>query len=268
MKTLSFTALDFETATPEHNSICQVGFVVVNQGIIERKFSFLIKPPGNKYFYQNIKVHKIEPFMTDNSPNFKSIWNEIEKYFVDKHIVCHNADFDLLKLEETLKFYDFPIPNYTFSCTLKIFGEGLEACCKKQNIEFINHHDALSDAEACAKLYFKYLESNGEIFIKKDDTPFAAKKIEKDDLRPNFDIDNKDNPFYQKRVVFTGDLITYSRKEAAHKIKLLGADVNTSLSRKTDFVVIGRHPGPSKMEKIAKLNIPTFSEDDFLEMLN
>lgn len=267
MKTLNFTALDFETATPEHNSICQIGFVVVNQGVIEKKFSYLVKPPGNKFFYQNIKVHKIEPFMTENSPTFKDVWDDISKYFIDQHIVCHNASFDLLKLEKTLKFYENSIPNYSHSCTHEIFGRGLKDCCKNLDIEFTNHHDALADAEACAKLYLKYLENEGKIFIKKDDTPFATKRIEKDDLRPDFDVENKDNPFYQKIVVFTGDLITYSRKEAAHKIKLLGADVNTSISKRTDFIIIGRNPGPSKMEKIEKLSIPIISEDDFLKML-
>ena len=267
MKTLNFTALDFETATSEHNSICQVGFVVVNQGVIEKKFSFLVQPPENKYSYQNIKVHNIEPFMTENSPNFKYVWEEIEKYFIDQHIVCHNASFDLVKFEETLEFYGNSIPNYTYSCTYEIFGEGLKESCKNQNIEFTNHHDALADAEACAKLYLKYLESEGKVFIKKDKEPFAAKKIEKNDLRPDFDVENKDNPFYQKRVVFTGDLITYSRKEAAHKIKLLGADVNTSISKRTDLIIIGRNPGPSKMEKIEKLLIQIISEVDFLKML-
>lgn len=36
MNTLNFMALDFETATPAHNSICQVGIVVVKQGFIKR----------------------------------------------------------------------------------------------------------------------------------------------------------------------------------------------------------------------------------------
>jgi DNA polymerase-3 subunit epsilon len=268
MNTLNFTALDFETATPEHNSICQIGFVVVTEGIIEKKFSFLIQPPGNDYFYQNIKVHKIEPFMTENSPSFKDVWNDISKYFINQQIICHNASFDLTKLEATLNYYKLPIPPYTYSCTLKIFGGKLDKCCAEQNIEFNNHHDALADAEACAKLFLRFMELEGQFSAhKKEDLPFSQKKIEKKDLRPDFNIENKDNPFYQKKVVFTGDLVKFTRKEAAHRIKLLGADVNTCLSRKTDFVIIGRKPGPSKLEKIYNLGIQTYSEDDFLKML-
>lgn len=269
MNPLNFTALDFETATPEHNSICQVGLVVVKNGIISRKFSSLIQPPGNEYFYHNIKVHGIEPNMTVSEPTFPQIWEEISKYIEFQHIICHNADFDLLKLEKTLEFYGIDLPNFTCSCTMKIFGGSLDNCCSECGIEIIQHHDALSDAEACAKLYLKHL--NYENSNNKNDittNPFSFKRIEKEDLRPDFNIDNRNNPFFQKKVVFTGDLINFSRTEAAHKIKLFGADVNTSISRNTDFVVIGRNPGPSKMEKINQLGIPIISEDEFLKMLD
>ncbi len=73
MDNLNFTALDFETATPDHNSICQIGLVIVNYGFIERKLSFLVQPPENKYAYHNILVHQITPVMTENSPKFNEL---------------------------------------------------------------------------------------------------------------------------------------------------------------------------------------------------
>ena len=268
MNPLNFTALDFETATSAHNSVCQVGLVIVNQGVIEKKYSSLIKPPQNEFAYHNIRVHKIEPYMTQNAPTFDLIWKDISKYFENQLIVCHNANFDLLKLKSTLDFYNIPIPEYTHACTMELFGGKLDKCCDEQNIEFNNHHDALADAEACAELFLKFQENKGT--YRKSETnniPYAQKQIEKNDLRPDFEVNNKDNPFYMKKVVFTGDLMSFSRKEAAHKIKLLGADVNTSISRKTDFVIIGAKPGPSKMKKIEDLGIQTFSENEFLKMI-
>ena len=268
MSSLNFTALDFETATSQSNSICQIGLVVVNEGVIERKFSFLIQPPENQYDYHNIKVHGIEPAMTSNSPNFEEVWEDISKYLINQDIVCHNASFDISKLESTLSHYDIPAPEFNPICTYEIYGEKLDQCCKNNGIKFSNHHDALADAEACAKLYLNFLENKeGIVTPKKVNTPFASKKIEKNDLKPDFNIENTDNPFFQKRVVFTGDLKNFNRKEAAHTIKLLGADVNTSISRKTDFVVVGRNPGPSKMNKIETLGIPMITEDEFLKMI-
>jgi DNA polymerase III subunit epsilon len=265
MDTLNFTALDFETATPDHHSICQVGLVVVTNGIISRKYCCLIQPPGNEYYFHNIKVHKIEPNMTSFAPYFPDVWKDISKYIENQHIVCHNAEFDLLKLEKTLIYYGITLPELTYSCTMSIFGGSLVNCCKEQDIDFFSHHDALSDAEACAKLYLKYM--NYENISNENNNPYSFKKIEKDDLVPDFNIENKDNPFYQKKIVFTGDLVNFSRTEAAHRVKLLGADVNTAISRKTDFVILGRNPGPSKLTKINELNIPIISEDEFLNML-
>lgn len=268
MNTLNFTALDFETATPDHNSICQVGIVVVKNGIITKKYASLIKPPNNEFAYHNIKVHGIEPFMTENAPSFYETWSEFSKYIIDQHLVCHNASFDLIKLECSLNYYMIPIPEFTYSCTFEIFGGNLSQCCLEHEIEFSNHHDALSDAEACAKLYLKYLERKGEIIIlTNDDIRFSIKKIDKMDLIPDFDCTNVNNYFYKKKVVFTGDLRNFTRQEAAHLLKELGADVNTSISKNTDFVIIGNNPGPSKMEKIGILGLPIISEDDFLKML-
>jgi DNA polymerase-3 subunit epsilon len=147
----NFIALDFETATSENNSICQIGLVAVNNGIITKKYESLVQPPGNAYLFHNIRVHKIEPYMTQNFSVFSEIWPEIEKYISNSHLVCHNAKFDLSKLEGTLDFYNLPIPDYTYSCTLKLLGGSLKKCCDEYQIELNNHHDALSDAEACAK---------------------------------------------------------------------------------------------------------------------
>ena len=267
MNPLDFTALDFETATSEHFSICQVGLVIVKKGIISKKYSTLIKPPNNDFSYYNIKIHNIEPYMTEDAPTFNEVWDEISTYLSNQHIVCHNSSFDLLKLEETLNYYDISIPNYSHSCTFQIFGNKLDECCKNHDIEFHNHHDALADAEACAHLYLKHLENTGMISVHQSNSPFASKRIEKTDLVPDFEIENRNNPFYQKKVVFTGELNSFQRKDAAHRLKLLGADVNTSISKKTNFIIVGSNPGPSKMEKIEKLGIPVLSEDEFIKMI-
>lgn len=86
-----------------------------------------------------------------------------------------------------------------------------------------------------------------------------------DELKENKAIDHEwlnpdpnaepNNLFYGKKIVFTGDLRTLSRDSAAMYVSKLGGDVNTSISRKTDIVVIGKNPGPSKMEKVAEINI-------------
>jgi DNA ligase (NAD+) len=66
--------------------------------------------------------------------------------------------------------------------------------------------------------------------------------------------------------VFTGALKTMTRDEAKEKVRLLGGNVSSSVSKKTDYVVCGEYPG-SKYEKAKKLGVKIISEEEFLKMI-
>jgi len=57
-----------------------------------------------------------------------------------------------------------------------------------------------------------------------------------------------------------------AREEAKAKVRDLGADVSESVSKKTDFVVVGENPG-SKYEKAKELGVKTIEEKQFLKMI-
>ena len=155
----TFTAIDFETAQGARHSICQVGLVrVVNGEIIQTK-NILVKPPNNYYFEINIDIHGITPRMTAKAPTFNKIWKEIEPFISNQNVVAHNGAFDFNCLARTLEHYNIKMPDFTKHCTYKIFGEALHICCRKYKIQ-LNHHEALSDAMACAKLFLIHLSNN------------------------------------------------------------------------------------------------------------
>jgi DNA ligase (NAD+) len=70
-----------------------------------------------------------------------------------------------------------------------------------------------------------------------------------------------------KVVVFTGSLETISRAEAKATAEALGAKVTGSVSKKTDYVVIGTDPG-SKATKAKDLGIPVLSEEEWQALIN
>ena len=70
-----------------------------------------------------------------------------------------------------------------------------------------------------------------------------------------------------KNFVITGTLKEMSREKAAEKIELLGGKFQKSISKTTDFLVIGEKVGATKIEKAKKLGVKILEEDDFLEML-
>ncbi len=153
----SFTAIDFETAHTDPASICQVGLVRVEKGEITAKIERLIKPPKNKYYHRNVEIHKIRPEDTKNAPTFDQVWHEdMKDYIEDQVVVAHNVDFDVNCLRNTLEHYGIEQPHFEERCTRLIYGRGLSYLSKKYHIP-LDHHNALSDAHACAQLYLKYL---------------------------------------------------------------------------------------------------------------
>jgi DNA ligase (NAD+) len=82
--------------------------------------------------------------------------------------------------------------------------------------------------------------------------------------QPN--LDKKESAISGKMFVFTGTMDSVTRSEAQVKIRELGAKASDSVTKKTDYVVAGLHPG-SKVEKAKKLEIPILSEDDFKKLI-
>ena len=153
----NFTAIDFETASGYRNSICQVGLVQVEDGIITNTLNVLVQPPKNYYWSNFTGLHGITPAMTQNEPTFDQIWHLVAPFITGKNVVAHNGfGFDFPVLDKTLLHYSLTIPNYTKFCTYKIYRSNLASLCEEHNIP-LNHHDALSDARACGQLFKMYL---------------------------------------------------------------------------------------------------------------
>ncbi len=74
------------------------------------------------------------------------------------------------------------------------------------------------------------------------------------------------NKLKNKKFVLTGSLENLTRDEAKKKIVQLGGRVLSSLSKETDYLVLGKEPG-SKLEKAKKENIKIIKEKKFLNLL-
>ncbi len=164
----SFTAFDVETATGDPRSICQIGIIRGENGIIVSQIERLVQPPNNFYNARNIEIHGIMPSETVDSVGFDVVWKDIEHLFQDQVVVAHNVGFDVNCLRSTLAHYGIEQPHFEERCTRRIYGRGLKYLSKKYKIP-LNHHNALSDAHCCAQLYLKYqarmsLPKTGSLF--------------------------------------------------------------------------------------------------------
>ncbi len=276
MNPINFTAVDFETATYDKKA-CQVGIVVVKNGVITEKHSYLIQPPANEYKWDTIRIHHITPEDTKYCDTFDVVWEKIKGYFSTNTIVAHNASFDRDVLYRNLDHYGIsPDGIGEFTCTYQIYGANLEDLCNEFGIDTSGHHDALFDAECCAIFYLNYLNDIAPQTYKERQNIYIGEgyheQLHGEVLKKDLSNANPDNPFYNKKVVITG-LFSIDRKELANKLKRMGADIDTSIGKKTDFVMIGKDPGPKKIEKIEQLLLEGFTiekiyQPELLDILN
>jgi DNA ligase (NAD+) len=69
-----------------------------------------------------------------------------------------------------------------------------------------------------------------------------------------------------KSFVLTGELEALTRDEARKKIRALGGNVSSSVSKSTDFVVVGKNPG-SKYDKARELGVKIVDEEEFKRLI-
>lgn len=278
-KGLDFVAVDFEYSN-HLQMACQVGITVVKDGDIIETISRLIQPPGNNYEQNYINVHHITPKMTENEPTFDVVWQEISKYFIGTTLVAHNKETEETVLYKNLDYYGImPMGINPFICTYKIYNRGLEELCAGFNMDYTDHHNASFDSECCAKFYINYLngitpdislmDQKAKEIKKRNTNKFDISKHERicgDLLKKDLTGADPNNPFFDRKVVVTGTF-SFDRRALASKLKSMGADIDSGITKKTNYVIIGNEPGPSKIEKLDKLirdgyNIRKIFEDD------
>lgn len=77
----------------------------------------------------------------------------------------------------------------------------------------------------------------------------------------------KETVFSNKKVVLTGSLLDFTRKDAKKIIEDMGGTVTSSVSKSTDFVLVGESPG-SKYDKAKELGVTVLSENEFKDMID
>ena len=277
MENLTFTAIDFETMTPERTSACAIGLVKVVDGVIVEKFYTLLKPIPDERETNNSHVNGITPDMVQNAPTFEEAWPRMKDLIDNQVLVAHNADFDRDVLIKVCSYYGIFCRLRTFIDTYELTGISLDETCFKMGLHLDSHHDALCDAVACAEILLKL---NGkEISIPKNlgtGKRIKAKELKKETKQPlNPDeVENKDTTFFMKKVVLSGNLHSFpQREEIAELLRKYGADINSSISKKTQIVIVGEGAGPSKMKKIEELkdqgiDIRIIQEPELLQILS
>ena len=153
----SCVAIDFETADYGADSACAVGLVRVEDGRIVRRESRLIRPPRSEFAFT--WIHGITWDDVRNQPTFGQVWPELSDIFDGVEFIgAHNAPFDRGVMRSCCAAAGLTPPDLPFKCTVQVARKTwsirptkLDNVCKALGIP-LKHHDAASDAEACARI--------------------------------------------------------------------------------------------------------------------
>lgn len=153
----SFAAIDFETADHQRDSACAVGIVRVEDGTIVDRYYRLIRPPRQTMVFT--WVHGITWEMVREAAPFAEVWREGSQLFCGIEVIAaHNASFDQGVLGACCRRAGLLEPDVPFICSMMlarrhwgIHPTTLPNVCRELKIS-IQHHNALSDAEACAAI--------------------------------------------------------------------------------------------------------------------
>jgi DNA polymerase-3 subunit epsilon len=234
----NFVAIDVETANEKRNSICQIGVVQFKDGAIADCWETLVAD----------KLHD----------------------YLNNSVVAHHSSFDKTAINAVHKKYRIPVPTITWLDTAQVVrrtwksrsrrGFGLKPVAKMLGIDF-QHHNALEDAIVAGKILLHAIDKTG---CSVDDGVVVVEGLQK--LSLDHEVPGTTGLLDGKTFVLTGSLPCLSRKEASELISLHGGKVVSSVSLRTDFVIVGTGPG-SKLKKAQELGVETIDEEDLREMI-
>ena len=167
---LDFTAIDFETANGSAASPCAVGMVRVRSGKQVASFEMLFQPPSphNWFSESNIRVHGITPEMISDSPSYTEALTSMLEFIQGDVLIAHNASFDMGVLKASAEAIQSKLPELKYGCSLKIARKtyNLESYRLNQvayaiGHEEFEHHNALADSDACAKIVVHAADRHG-----------------------------------------------------------------------------------------------------------
>ena len=189
LMSLDFTVLDIEIATPKWHTICQLAVCVVENGRIKETHSWHIQPPSNEYGKIQSGIHGIRAKDTEHSKTFPETWVEIIPYVQGRLVFCHNAQFDIGSLRQTLAHHSIEPPFMWYGCSWRMAQKlipdlpkhKLNIVCEHLGIP-LKHHDAASDVRATAMMLLAIAMAHQ---IRQNDDYFKASRWEWGRVTPN-----------------------------------------------------------------------------------
>lgn len=305
---MDFVAIDFETANEKRDSACAIGITTVCNGRIVDSYSHLIRPPELRFSPWNSRIHGLTESDVEDAPTFAELWPAISSIIENKFLVAHNASFDISVLRHSLHAVSIPVPRLMYICSVHLArsvwpgfpSHSLGYLAELLGIS-LSHHDACSDSRATAEIVLLSMKKTGmtsiislandldirlgEVISADEWIPATAPSLRHQRERVEIVIpegfDITAHEFYERDVVFTGELRMFRRSEAFRIVEQFGGYPSASVTKKTSYLVTGSQDvrmlangstESSKLKRAMKLqaeglDLRIITESDFLEII-
>jgi DNA polymerase III subunit epsilon len=165
---MKLVAIDFETADRSSDSACALGIVSIENNKITKKGYHLIRPPRRRFVFSYI--HGISWADVEAQPTFNEVWNHFASFWKNAdYFLAHNAPFDRNVLTACCAAAGRRPPKVPFICTVRVARShwnfrpaNLPAVCVQLGIS-LKHHNAVSDALACASIALRAMKEGFSI---------------------------------------------------------------------------------------------------------
>jgi DNA polymerase-3 subunit epsilon len=164
---MNFVAIDFETAKYSRESAISVGLAKYRNGRLVDSWYSLIRPPTLYIRPDFTEIHGLTAADVQDAPFFDMVWGEnIRPFIGNLPLAAHNAAFDMSVLRAALDWYDLPVPQLKYFCTLKLAraawpelkSHALTKLGEHFGIDY-DAHNALADAQTCGIIACKAAET-------------------------------------------------------------------------------------------------------------
>lgn len=231
-----------------------------------------------------VQLRKLSYFASKTALDIAGLGPKQVEQFVDAGLVQTPADFFTLKVGDLLnlpRFAEISANKLIESINSKrevplerlLIGISIDNVGEETAILLANTFGSLEKIQNAKKEELQIIDGIGEV-VAESIFNFFRDKIHKemlDALLKEIKIkessaSRSDGRFFGKTFVLTGTMENFGRDEAKDIVRNLGGNVSSSVSKKTDFVVVGKDPG-SKYEKALELGIEILDEDQFSKLV-
>jgi DNA ligase (NAD+) len=252
--------------------------------------SQVIKPAGEVNHYCSnkkcfaVEKEKIIHFVSKKAFNMEGLGPKIIEQLINEGLIASAADLFNLEegdLEPLERFAEKSSQNLItaiqsskqVSLSKFIYALGIRHVGEETAAALAGEFGSLKQIKSASLEELKKIKDIGNVmaesiydfFQNRENLEFLT-KLKEAGVEPIKVKIKKSGRLFGKTVVLTGSLDSLSRDEAADKIRSAGGDISSSVSQKTDYVVVGAEPG-SKFAKAKKLGVKIIKEKEFLNLL-